>query len=296
VRVVPVALAFALIAVPRGASAYCRATTCDPQGAKCEPPLPTDCGTPLRWRRDCVGVAVQSDASSQVTYAETKGTVRAAFGAWEQVDCGGVQPGIHVEILNKVDCAEVEYNETGGNVNVVVFRDDEWPHAEGLHNVALTTVTFEKESGEIYDADIEINTAEYPMTVSDEAATTEYDLLSILTHEAGHFLGMAHAVDNPDATMNATYQPMTLDFRTLEPDDAAGICAIYLPDSEPPSEDCNPIPRHGFSASCLTEQTEGTCSAAPASGPSPARTSKAHFAAALLALAAVLRWRRSRRW
>src|SRR5262245_15661193 len=109
----------------------------------------TDCGTPLRWRRDCIGIAVQRQASDQISYAQAKGVTRAAFGAWEEVDCGSGPPGIHVEILNKVDCADVEYNTEGGNVNVLVFRDDEWPHPQGGHNVALTTVTFEEDTGEI---------------------------------------------------------------------------------------------------------------------------------------------------
>ena len=282
--------AFLAIAAPQPAHAYCRATTCDPQGAQCDPPQPTDCGKPLRWARDCVGIAVQADASDQVSYAQAKGTVRAAFEAWEQVDCGGGTPGMHVEILNKVECAEVEYNIDGGNVNVLVFRDGGWPHEEGLHNVALTTVTFEKDTGEIFDADIEVNTAQYPMTISDDAASTQYDLLSVLTHEAGHFLGMAHAIDNPEATMNATYQPMTINFRSLEPDDGLGICAIYPPDDEPPSEDCNPIPRHGYSPNCREGQIEGTCSTIP-SGETP--DAPAPFAALALALATLLRRRRS---
>ena len=108
------------------------------------------------------------------------------------------------------------------------------------------------------------------MTISDDAASTQYDLLSVLTHEAGHFLGMAHAIDNPEATMNPTYQPMTIGFRSLEPDDGLGICAMYPPDDEPPAEDCNPIPRHGYSPNCKEGQVEGTCSTIP-SGRRPTR-------------------------
>jgi MYXO-CTERM domain-containing protein len=52
-----------------------------------------------------------------------------------------------------------------------------------------------------------------------------YDLQAILTHEAGHFLGLAHSVDT-SAIMYAFYSPGSIH---LTPDDVAGICTIYPP-------------------------------------------------------------------
>ena len=241
----------------------------------------TDCGKPLAWKRSCIGIAVQEDASSQVDYQTAKGVLKEAFDAWQNADCGGEPPGIKVELLNKVDCASVEYNKDGGNVNVMVFRDTVWPHGDGPHNVALTTVTFDSNTGEIFDADIEVNTARYKLTTT--SITTEYDLLSILTHETGHFLGMAHAPDSK-ATMYATYEPGSVDFRTLEGDDMAGICTIYPPDPSAAGA-CNPIPRHGYSPSCAEAQTEGTCSVAPPADTPPSSFGVFALAGALAALA-----------
>jgi hypothetical protein len=179
--------------------------------------------------------------------------------------------------MGTAECDRVEYNDKAGNVNVVVYRDDDWPHVNALENIALTTVTFDRDTGEIFDADMEINTAEYDITTGD--ANVDYDLLSILTHEAGHFLGLAHS-DDQEATMFAVYSAGSTDFRSLSPDDDAAICDAYPPKDELPA--CNPIPRHGFATECSSDQEEGSCAA---SVPAPRRDATPLVALALAALA-----------
>ena len=64
---------------------------------------------------------------------------------------------------------------------------------------------------------------------------TSYDLPSILTHEVGHFLGMAHSTEpctvggDDCPTMNPFYTTGSDAYRSLEADDVAGICAVYPP-------------------------------------------------------------------
>jgi hypothetical protein len=63
----------------------------------------------------------------------------------------------------------------------------------------------------------------------DPAATlgaTEFDIQSAVTHELGHALGLGHSAD-PTATMDATIAAGTLDKRSIEADDIAGIQCIY---------------------------------------------------------------------
>ena len=43
-----------------------------------------------------------------------------------------------------------------------------------------------------YDADMEVNTAQNKIVTDDDGAQGAYDFESIVTHEAGHFLGLAH--------------------------------------------------------------------------------------------------------
>ena len=52
-----------------------------------------------------------------------------------------------------------------------------------------------------------------------------YDLQAILTHETGHFLGLAHATE-ATSVMYAFYRQGAID---LTEDDAAGLCSIYPP-------------------------------------------------------------------
>jgi len=50
-----------------------------------------------------------------------------------------------------------------------------------------------------------------------------FDLQAILTHEAGHFFGLAHATDT-HSIMYAYYKPGAIQ---LTADDVAGVCATY---------------------------------------------------------------------
>jgi hypothetical protein len=255
-------LAAATALAPRPASAYCRASTCEPSGTRCTPEQPDDCGVAIKWNRPCVGVSVQKDASKKISLYDARTALHRAFVTWQSAKCPkGGTPGILIEDLGAVDCDQVEYNGKAGNANVVIFRDTKWPHPQGPHNIALTTVTYDTNTGEIFDADMEINTAQYNLTMKD--TTADYDMQSVFTHEAGHFLGLAHSPD-ATATMYSVYTPGSTAFRSLAADDEAAICAVYAP-AAVDADHCNPLPRHGFSPACADKQTEGSCalSAAP---------------------------------
>jgi hypothetical protein len=238
---------------PEVASAYCRTSVCNARvaGQLCVPAQPLDCGTPLYWAPACFGVSVQRHASAQVDLATAEALVAQAFAAWENVDCAGARPAIAVTLTEPVSCDQQEYNQEGGNANIVMFRDVEWPYMGSGNTLALTTVTYNLDTGEIFDADLEVNsTMQVQLTTTE--ADVRYDVLSIITHEAGHMLGLAHS-DVVDATMTVEYEPGHLELRSLHPDDAAAICAAYPP---PDIDSCDPTPRHGFADECDPEPDE----------------------------------------
>jgi hypothetical protein len=269
----------------RTASGFCRSSTCrDVPICDADVEIDPNC-KPLAWNRPCVGVSLQVRSSEQVPWDVANAIVTKSFAAWEEPVCDpmtGGQPNIHVENMGPVDCDLVQYNSKAANANIVVFRDQNWPHATGPHNIALTTVTYDVRTGEIYDADMEINSVGFGLTTGD--ADVQTDLLSVVTHEAGHFLGLTHSLD-ANATMWANYTTGNIGPRTLALDDISAICAVYPPVDPPVDKTtCNPIPRHGFSPACLSKQTEGDCSVgAPVGSKDPASSALVMTALALMA-------------
>ena len=321
-----------LVLVPEGvAHAYCRTSSCMTGGAHtaavCNPPQMDDCGIAIAWTSPCITFSVQQNASNKLrsggavlsaadAFTQTEQTLRTAFGTWMSVACsGGGSPHILVSEAPSVSCDLHEYNQNDGNANIILYHDSSWPYEGSSNTLALTTVTYALDSGEIYDADMEINTADNDFTVGNTGV--DFDLLSIVTHETGHFLGLAHSHDTT-ATMWPAYNEHSTNLRTPGADDIAGICAIYPPQKGASICSCDPTPRHGFSSICGAQETgdgvslatvcqgstpttiptttvaapSGCCSVAPGTeGPPSGR-----YAAALAALGAiVLAARRKRR-
>ena len=271
VLAVALAAAAVVLGTASSAAAYCRTSSCPNSvtGARCVPALSSDCGVELAWKSPCIGFSVQRDASFRASAATTEQVFQAAFDTWMNADCGGgSRPRIQITSTGPVACAAHEYNQKVGNANIILFHDDGWPYMGGNSILALTTVTYNLDNGEIYDADIEINSKDNVFTTGD--AAVEFDFLSIATHEAGHFLGLAHS-DDTDATMFPDYNPGTVTLRELAPDDVSAICAVYPPGEAIPAS-CDSTPRHGFSGECSENQVEeeeeeagGCCTVAPGS-------------------------------
>ncbi|MEM7675845.1 MAG: matrixin family metalloprotease, partial [Myxococcota bacterium] len=103
--------------------------------------------------------------------------------------------------------------------------------------------------GEIFDADIILNLAEFDFgRVTNTAAcesganATIFDLENTLVHEIGHFIGFDHVPDS-DATMFASAQACETLKRDLAADDLDGLCTVY-PAGAPP-QTCSPAADYG---------------------------------------------------
>jgi hypothetical protein len=282
-RTVALAACLATLIHVTEAAAYCRTTTCGPGECQASP----DCaycltgGLPLYWPGGCTSFSAQMSGTTlrNVSGPTTGQIVENALAQWIGVDCGGGQrPSLALFRTQDVVCNQQEYNQDSPNANIWMYRDDRWPYAGSGSTLALTTVTFNVKTGEIYDADVEINSIEVPITVGDQEI--QADLESIVTHEAGHFLGLSHSCDT-SATMFANYKFGDTSLRTLEADDIAGVCNVYPPGKN--TSLCDPTPRHGFSSDCDTPDTDsGCCTTAPGGTRS---TGAAAVSALLLAMA-----------
>lgn len=322
--------ALATFAAEATAHAFCRTTTCPlppsfspAQGAGCFPgDFAASCAAlnppakdlVLFWRNACVSYDVQKDGTKWAPFSTVLQIVDTAFAQWTASQCaptgsGATQVSISAHNLGPVACNQVQYSSDQGNQHVILFHDDVWPHDIGgagadsisASTLGLTTVTFDADTGEIYDVDTEINGTK-PLSVSDPPADGSYDLSSIITHEMGHFLGLAHS-DHSDTTMYAFYMLGSTSMRTLSDDDKAGLCAIYPPDGTRsvdisvsatqslPADACDSTPRHGFQSQCAQPVKNG-CALSPGTPSAPATA--APVFAAFATLAGVRRARRRR--
>lgn len=279
--------------------AYCLTNTCDTKKEVCPNEPGTQCitgGHSLYWASSIVTWSIQKDGSllDGISAETLREVVENAFDRWEAADCGdGQHPKIRLEAYPPQDpfivCAKPEYNQDQPNANVITFHDSTWPYEEsGAETLALTTVYFNPNTGEIYDANVEINSNQQTFALNDAQYPT-VDLNSVLTHELGHFLGLSHS-QLPTATMFSHYEES---MKILDADDVAGICASLPPDRATTDSD---LPRHGFSGDCSVPE-KGCCSST-IGGPSPSGQGLGGWAFGLGLCALLSRARRGpfRRW
>jgi hypothetical protein len=252
-----------LLAIAADADAFCRSSTCrSTNGKECptnEDGCPTE-GEKLYWSTSCISYAVNKLGTQDLDPADSREIIKKTFQAWSDVDCpDGTVAKMTFQERDPIPCKRSQYNKTGPNVNVVLFQDNNWKYRGIDGTLAKTSVTYNDETGEIYDADIEVNTANNTVTITDDPAKVDYDLQAILTHEVGHFIGVAHSSD-PSAVMFASYSPGSTAQRTLTPDDIDAVCNIYPANGD---NVCNTEPRGGFSPTCDEPVKTGLCSVQP---------------------------------
>lgn len=266
------ALAFgaATWSLTASAFAYCRTTVCDPRKS-CEQDPEICCvedgdycdvnTAPISWPTSCVSYNVHEDGSSKldISAGTLSDILDDAFDSWLSVNCGDGLVSLGVEYRGTAECGKPEYNlrDNDRNANVWMFRDSGTstgttePMGSRLDAAALavTTVSFNEETAQIYDVDVELLSSVADFTTSDTDVSV--DLASVVTHEVGHFLGLDHS-RKEEATMQAGYVPGSIGPRTLTQDDEAGICAVYPEDRDfPGGQTCEP--RGKYSPKCEGE-------------------------------------------
>jgi len=227
------ALACAL--APASAHAYCRSTTCNPKLEVCRADAHRCSidGLPVFWADACIPIWLPTDPEPLpgIDASTFAAAIQASFAAWGAADCAPGGPSIDTRLDGALECALTGYDpDAMQNVNTVRVVED-WPQPVMMRTeIALTTVTSNAFTGEILDADIELNADDNRFSVLGDGASV--DLQAALTHEAGHALGLDHS-DVLAATMFEAASPGSLALRTLDPDDEAGICAVYPPGQTP---------------------------------------------------------------
>lgn len=228
----PLALGLAALALLTDAHGYCRTTTSPAQ------PDPTVCparGVPIAWPTRCGAMRLSPiERPPNLDWSVVQSATRDAAAAWRGIDCGGGRPsGFDLEILGDV-AAAAGYNVDGVNINSINFlsrwADDAFHPPDAA---AVTIVTFGAMSASILDTDTDLNLADFRFVVG--ADRTGADLQTILGHEMGHALGLAHSPDRLSVMWYAVGRGEQR--RAPTSDDVAGLCAVYPPR---PREACDP--------------------------------------------------------
>jgi len=261
-----VVLAALLAAAPAGA--YCRTRTCEfRRNVQCALEPGTGCsldGPYVFWPDSCIPFAVQRDGSARDGFSAAllETLIEDGFRVWSEVPCPrGGSPELAAASQGPIACDEVEYDcqERESNSNVMLFRDDFVDANPGLHLgvIALTTLTANTRTGEIFDADMEINTRDedFVLEGAEGIADGELSLRGVVYHELGHLLGLSHSwVEG--ALMRAAYEG------NLEPgeDDIEGICAASIVSDDDPNCVTAPL---GADTGCVGHDVSCTTSRAP---------------------------------
>jgi hypothetical protein len=219
-------------------------------------------GVALAWSKTCLGIiAYPAALGDMMSEDQVMAAASAAAAAWSAPAVSGTALDIQV-----VASLEPPPTASFDGQNSLIFRRDSWCKATDPAGtcsydpsaLALTSVFARASTGEILDADIEVDAVlftwgdvELAALGGTTTAAGEQDLQNALTHEMGHFIGLDHTcalpgqphpLDNlgnpvpdcdsaPEAvretTMFPSAEPGDLSKRTLAPDDEQAVRDIY---------------------------------------------------------------------
>jgi hypothetical protein len=196
----------------------------------------SDEGLPLRWPAGEVSYHLDPQGGLPVPAPAFTAALDAAFAAWAAV------PEVPMDLARGPDApGGFGYEPGARNASVVRYEQDTWEYEPDA--LMLTFTNYRVADGAIVDSDILINGVDYRWRADarwDDEDDETFDLQNSLTHEAGHFLGLAHSPDHPEATMFPSTTPGELSKRHLAADDTDGLDYLYvaaapLPGDAPPT-------------------------------------------------------------
>jgi hypothetical protein len=225
-----------LVVSARDAQAFCRSTACDPTTENCtqdDNGCPRT-GPPLSWRALPLPYRFHAGGSDKLDMDGVREATRRAFQSWSNVTCNGKRTSLRFEEGADIPGKGPLTSSRPATVPFgIYFRDEAWPYTDGDESLALTNQKYGKTNGWIDYSAIEVNTTDREFRLKD--SEPGIDLQAVLTHEVGHYIGLAHS-QVADSIMAPTYcqsadrcGTSADEARALAEDDIAAVCAMYPP-------------------------------------------------------------------
>jgi hypothetical protein len=162
-------LALVLAWPAQPAHAYVRATVDDIPG-----------GTPLYWTPSSIEMRLASTSIPGVDPADARPAFQSSLRAWSRA--GGCT---RIVLLDGGEVTGLSTNLQRTAVdmeNRIVFRASDWPAELGPETLALTSTVYRRSSGEILDADIDMNAVDHVWSAETPPLTGHDDVQNTLTH------------------------------------------------------------------------------------------------------------------
>lgn len=218
----------------------------------------------LWWGNPAVTFRQNVDGNPDIVGDSEFAAAAKALASWNEA--GGACTSLTVTEGPRTSERDIGWVEGAENQNIVVYRmqycgsfvsaqDGCWgeqtcPNVydcfdQAKATIAITTTTYDRKTGEIYDADIEGNGAYFVFTTVDSPkcpdmgpftqACIATDVQNTMTHEVGHALGLDHTLAS-GSTMNPSAPGGEITKRVLDPGTRSFVCDVYP--KAAPSRDC----------------------------------------------------------
>lgn len=189
----------------------------------------------VRWQTDELNLVLNSAIPPGIDTAEFGAVALAAVDRWSTATGGRIA----VNLTGTTETSAMP----GDGVSTIQYLAEGWtergydPNAPGITDI----VYVKNFAGDwtIEEADIYLNGETHDWVVSGSGGANQRDLDSVLTHEAGHLLGLWHPCEeggldgapecdgDPDAALTTMYPLYSPSQATLAKDDIAGINFLY---------------------------------------------------------------------
>ncbi len=182
----------------------------------------TDDNAVIHWEKgEVIPFTVNEAGTADVSDGSDLKAVRRAFDTFGRV------PGAQIQFQDMGDSPKrrAGYNseDPADNENLIYWEEDDWPFDPNV--LAVTLTVFYTDTGQMLDGDIVFNGAKYDWTTS--GGSGRHDVENSMVHELGHFMGMNHNGENPEATMYPAAAAGETLKRSLHPSDIEVLQHLY---------------------------------------------------------------------